>query len=124
MKKQIIYGFGKDGEYSYIIVAKDKNFFNWLSVLLFESFQFRDVSKVEYENSKGTWVAKNKNIRHFTDKHESYYSLNPNVKVDIFYGSQRVFINVIAPNKIREKYFNVLDKYSKWKKATHEEPPF
>lgn len=111
-KKKLLL-FSKQGDSIYLIVEKDEFFFDWLGTILFKSFKLHDVGKLEYEDKKGEWVSKEKNIKDFIDKHESYLSLSDNAQIDIFYGLTRTFIIINAPKKTREKFIQVLEKYNK-----------
>lgn len=115
MIKAKIFGMGNEGKFTYIIVEKNKMFFQWLSKLLYESFEIYDVDTVDYENKKGQWVTKKKRIRDFTDKHETYKG---NARVYIFYGKKKVFItfnNTSLSN--RQKFMKILNEISVWKEA-------
>ena len=116
MAKKRIIAFSKQRDSIYLIVEKDKFFFDWLSTILFKSFKLSDVSKCEYTDKKGNYISKEKNIKDFVDKHESYIGLSDNAPVDNFYGLARAVIIVNASKKSKEKFMGVLEKHTKWKK--------
>jgi hypothetical protein len=114
--KTKIYGMGHEGRFTYIVVEKSKNFFDWLARLLYRSFKTFDVDSYDFENKKGQWVTRKKQIKNFVDKHESYYLIGRTERVDVFYGRNRVFIAVSASSKSKKKFLDVLDEISEWKK--------
>ena len=114
MRKAKICAVGNEGRFNYIILDKNKDFFDWLALLLFESFGVYDVQKYEAADKKGNWVTRKKQIRNFTDKHESYTSKK--ARVDVFYGKKKVFIAFNTSLSGRAKFMEVLNKISVWKK--------
>lgn len=109
MRKIRVYGIGNEGTFNYLIVGKDKDFFKWLSKLLYNSFGIYDVSTVDYENKKGKWVTRKKRISDFTDLHETYEG-----NVDVFYGKKKVFIVLNTTFSRRKKFMEELSKISLW----------
>jgi len=117
MKRRLI-ALGKEREYLFVIVAKDKQFFSWLGKLLYNSFNIIDADKIEYEDKRGNWVSKKKDINKYIDEHESYYGFSNNARIDIFYGLKKIFITVYGIKKDRECFLKNIEKYSKWKSGS------
>jgi len=94
-----LYGIGNEKDYSFIIVEKNANFLRWLANFLDKGFDYR--GDVE---TKETGVGVNcepqaKNIEEYVDKHETYkmyHNRNKDMRVDVFYGKDRVFITIYA----------------------------
>ena len=126
MIKTKICGMGHEGRFTFVIVEKNRHFFNWLAHLLYRSFKICDVDTYDFENRKGKWITRKKQIKNFIDKHESYYVIGAKERVDIFYGKDRVLITVNAPLRTKRKFLDIIEELSEWakiKKATFR-PPF
>ena len=120
MKKATILGIGNQREYNYIIVKRQKNFFEWLKALL-SVFNFRSVDEEEEVNSKGETIGmKKKDINEFSDRHESYWAVSKDTRADVFYGKDKIFIAIITPLKNKNKLMKKLNSISDFLKPKEE----
>ncbi len=101
--------------YAYIIVRKNKNFFNWLCEAMYNSFEnMPDIDREEYIDKNDKFISKKKDIDNYIDWHESYEA-NDN-RAGIFYGKEKIFINIITNLKFCKILMDNLGKYSKFVK--------
>lgn len=115
MKTKIV-GMGNEEDINFIIVYKNKYFFEWLAEFMLKSFGMSNYNVIgESECRRGDWIDKKKQIKNFTDRHEIYK--NKNARVDVFYGKRKVFIMINTPLKNKKKFGEVLGKISIWKKC-------
>ena len=115
MFKTKIVGIGSKGNLTYVILKKNKNFFKWLSKVLFDSFEIYDVMYFQ-PDPKGNM--KEKQIEEFIDIHESYDS--DTGRADVFYGKNKVFICIKATLKYRKVFMKSLTNNSVWEKKGQE----
>ena len=109
-------GIGHDGRFTFIIVEKNKYFFNWLAEILYRSFKIDDADTYTYKNKKGKWVTKKKQINQYIDEHEVYYRINEKERVDVFYGKKNIFITLNASIGAKKIFLGILEEYSVWKR--------
>lgn len=114
MKKAYICEIGNVGKFNYLVIEKERHFLKWIDKLLYDSFgHLGDIDKEEYVNNKGDLVIKNKNIYSLVDRHESYENMN--VRVDIYYGKNKVFITLITTLICRKEFLKKLARVSMFK---------
>jgi|TARA_Y100000310_G_C20134621_1_gene557418 hypothetical protein len=114
MKKIKIYGAGNEGKFNYVIISRNKDFFSWLSKLLFKSFKIKDAEFYEFVNKKDEWITRKKQLKNFIDRHESY--LPKGSRIDIFYGKEKIFLVLNTSLRERRKFMKNLNELSIWVK--------
>lgn len=124
MGKTKILGIANRGEFNYIMVRKNKDFFSWLRKVMYNSFEgVPDLGVKEWTDKEGNLNTQKKKIDKCVDEHESH-ECGDETKIDIFYGKEKVFIIVITSLQKRKKLMNNLDKYSEFLEYTGEDPKF
>lgn len=127
MVKSKIYATGNEslsGEFniSYYIFEKDDKFLNWLGKLLVEVMGMEDGDKaakfVSMEGEPGDDVFYAKEIDKMIDVHESYkpgkITIKNGDRVDLFYGSKRVYLTLRKSKGAREKLADFILKSREW----------
>ena len=110
MEKIRIYGLGNEGEFNYYILEKRKGFFEIFYKLFDEVFNVEMIDYKELQDKKGKWIQKKRNIEDYKDVHESVNRSSP--RIDIFYGNKKIFLTIVCPLKLREKFNDKLKKVS------------
>jgi hypothetical protein len=115
MKKIKVLGIGNKEEFNWIIVKKDKDFFEWLNKVLTESFGSisPDIDFYDQITVKDKVVTRKKKIEDYTDLHE-YYDAEGNTRMGLFYGKEKVFMTVFTSLKNRKKLMENLEKFSEF----------
>jgi hypothetical protein len=115
MKKIKVLGIGNKEEFNWIIVKKDKDFFEWLNKVLTESFGHvsPDVNFYDRITVKNKVVTKKKEIEYYADLHE-YYDAEDKTRIDLFYGKEKVFITILASLDNRKRLMENLEKFSEF----------
>ena len=114
MMKTKIVAVGNQENFNYIIVNKNKTFFEWLAKLLWDSFEIGDVEIYESYTKNKKLTTRKKQIKNYIDIHESYD--NGNINLNVFYGKDKVFITFNASLEQRRRFIKNLDKSSNWAK--------
>ena len=116
MMKTKIVAIGNQGNFNYIIVNKNKDFFDWLTKIIFNTFGYASefIAWDEVETKKFEYDVKKKDIRQFIDCHDNF--TENNIRFDLFFGKDTVFITFISSLETRKKIVSSLEKYSIWKK--------
>jgi hypothetical protein len=110
MKKLELKAVGSDDDFHYIILKKDKNFFQLLSQFLKNSFGIELITyDIRYVKKKIKETKRK--INSLLDIHEYYRQ--GKTRIDIFYGKKTVFISI--KNADKKKFASELEKISKWR---------
>jgi len=98
MIKAKIIGEGKDNRMQYLIIKKDKSFFDWLPLFL-----GRDLEKKRLRYG---------NIMESKDTHECHFT-KEKVRVDIFYANEKIYLIFYTNEKnhkvIHERFDTIAD---------------
>jgi len=86
MNKLKILGIGNEGGFSYLIIEKNKFFFELMEKWIKKSFP------KEYLFEFSTHDGKKKNIKNYEDKHEYYYVKG--TRLDAFFGKNKIFLTM------------------------------
>ena len=117
MNKIKIYALGNSGNFSYLIVNKNKDFFRWLALLLKDSIDYPGmVDCKEVQTGKGKYKIVKKNLNDYIDSHEIYEDSRSHTRIDVFYGQKKIFIAVHTSLKFRDKFMSFLKKSKFYKK--------
>lgn len=118
MKEKIkLFGICNEGNYNILILEKHRKFLDWLGNSLECGLDMRrayQATIMEGVNKKDELYTIKKKIGDLEDKHEKYYE--EEIKVDVFYGKEKVFLMVRCPIEIRKKFIKTLEKTTKWVK--------
>jgi len=113
MEKVKILGVGNKEKLNFILVKKNKYFFEWLAMVFYNSFEgMPNVEYKEYTDKNDNFIREKKKISKWIDKHETYDM--DESRVEIFYGKEKVFIVIYTSLKNRRKLMKYLDKYSEF----------
>lgn len=112
MEKVRITGIGNQDEFNFLIAEKNKDFFEWLGKVMYNSFEAMPDVVTYLDDEDNYEKEKKKKIENYTDWHESFEA--EGARIDIFYGKEKVFITVITSLKNREKLMGNLEKYSEF----------
>lgn len=96
MVKAKIIGEGGD-EIKYIIVKKDRNFFQWLELFLGQKLEKK---RLRYGNIKDS---KDTNECHFTKE---------GVRIDIFYGDKKIYLVYCANSQYQKTIHKRMDEFA------------
>jgi hypothetical protein len=126
MKKPKIYATGnltKKGRtnVSYYIIEKNEGFHAWLKRFLIEFGVKGEVDVVEVDSSEG-YVVMGKDLAKMVDVHESYG--NENIRVDLFYGVERVFMTLSCEPDKREEFGKKMLSETEWIKVEKPSRPW
>lgn len=101
---------------SYYIIEKSNKFLDWLSKLVGEVLNGKNMDVkyyVEYDEEDNE-VIYSKDIKKMTDVHEHYEDKNGKNRVDVFYGKERVYITFRKDKEMRKKFGRFLMKNTEW----------
>ena len=113
MKKIKLYSIGNEGNFNYYIFDKKEEVIEELGKTLREIFGIYISSHESYEDKKGKWKERKINFERRRDFHEVIgYKINNKPRVDMFYGSKKIFVTIICSQKERLKFNEELEKVS------------
>jgi hypothetical protein len=117
-KKMKILGIGNSHEFNYLIIKKEEGFFEWLNELLVRSFGAISPDIVYYEEIKKgeKMVSVKKDIKKIVDIHE-FYDSDAGVRVDLFFGKNKVFMTFCCSPERRKRFMYVLDGISEFQEG-------
>lgn len=104
-----VYGMGSQGDFNYIVVKKEKQFFYTLEEMLNSTFGGFPHISFDYDKND---MEIEKDISKYIDKHEFYYSGDKDIRVDVFFGHSKIFIIVRLSLENRKKFIKALEKYA------------
>ena len=109
-----VLGIGNSEEFNYLIVKKEEGFFEWLNDFLCKGFGGASPSVKYYEDTKdGETFNVKKVVKNEIDIHE-YYDTESEVRVDLFYGKDAVFLTFFCSAEKRKVAMKVLEKISEF----------
>lgn len=123
MTKPFIYATGNEtitGEnnISYYILEKDEKFLLWLQQLLHEVFGGGETNAttilVSSDDEQGNFTEERykKDLDKMVDVHEKF--INKGDRMDVFYGSKRVYVTLRQSKDIREKLARFIKRTRDW----------
>ena len=110
IKKLKILGIGNENEFNYLIIKKEKNFFELIEEWIYKSFPgeyFSDISK--YSDEKNNYEPKKKNIKDYEEVHESYGK--EGIRFDAFFSETKIFLTIYTSLENRKKLMDNLEEY-------------
>lgn len=115
MKKNkiVLHAIGNNGNFNYYIFDKKHKVAIELSNLFSKIFDLYWDFHENYVTKSGVYKQKKINIEKYKDEHESLSSSNGLNRIDIFYGSDKMFVAVNCQSKLRLKFNEELFKISK-----------
>ncbi len=106
MTKIKLYGTGNEGDFNYYIFDKKQEVFNILNKIFLMDFNLkRGLTHCNYSDER-----KKVNIEKYSDIHES--DKNNELRVDLFYGKNKIYITLICSQDLRIKFNEFLFKYA------------
>ncbi len=112
MKKVKIHGIGNQEEFNYLIIKKDKNFFEFLEQWIAESFPNKyTIETTTHERSKDGKLKKI-NPKRYKDVHETYR--DEDLRIDAFFGKTKIFLTIYTPLKNRKKLMQKIEKFAEF----------
>ena len=110
MKKIKLISIGNYEEYNDYILEKHESFFDVFGKLFYDVFQISADFHEEYDEEKGDYFIRERNIKNYKDKKEGFIDPKKKVLIDIFYGDKVIFLVVYCSKKLREKFNVELEK--------------
>ena len=110
IKKLKILGIGNENEFNYLIIKKEKNFFELIEEWIYKSFPgeyFSDISK--YSDEKNNYEPKKKNIKDYEEVHENYGK--EGIRFDAFFSETKIFLTIYTSLENRKKLMDNLEEY-------------
>ena len=113
MRKMKVLGMGNEDNFNYLIIKKSEGFFEWFNELLVEAFggAENDVMYCESRDKDGKIINEKRDVNDETDTHE-YYPTNDGIRVDVFYGKEKVFLTFNCSLDKRGKFMKKLEEIS------------
>jgi len=109
-----LYGMGNEEDFNHYEFDKKQKVAEYLSMILNRVFKISWEFHEEYKNKKRKWVSRKISINTYKDYHEVISSRNP--RVDIFYGSKKMFMTINCSQKDRLKFNKELFKIAEMPK--------
>ena len=109
MNKLQILSIGNEDEFNYLIINKNKNFFELIEKWLYKSFpgeHFSDISTYDDENDN--YRCKKKNIKNYKEIHENYGK--EGLRIDAFFGKNKIFVTIYTSLEKRKAMMNTLEE--------------
>lgn len=106
-----MYSIGNSEKFNYYILKKDKDLLKDLDKLFKDLNIFSNFSVDEKKDKKGEVKLYPRNIFKLRDIHEGFEGGNK--RVDIFYGSKRIYLTLICNQELRKKFNEELSKITK-----------
>ena len=110
-----VFGAGNEKDYTFVIFAKDKDFFHSFSELTKKAFGHSCYSH-EVEKEAAAGKMKPKSIADYVDRHEVCLDEGHGLRFDMFFGSKRVFVMIHGTKKAKESFMNTLKRSAKFMK--------
>ncbi len=106
------YALGSSGDFTYIIVEKHPDFCSWFSRVTREAFGYSAYENEEEVKEGAEYKIVKKRAQKMTDFHEARRNIHSELRFDLFYGKDRVFIAIHAPHTAWEKLMAAIEKNS------------
>jgi hypothetical protein len=110
-----VFGVGNEKDYTFVIFAKDKDFFKAFSDVTKQAFGHSCYSH-EIEKEAEAGKLKVKRISDYTDRHETCSDDSHGAVFDLFFGNGRVFVVIHAPERATALFMAALEKSAEWPK--------
>lgn len=111
MERLKILGIGNEDEFNYLIIKKDKHFFELLESWIYKSFPgeyFSDIST--YDDEKKNYETKKKDIRKYNEVHETYGK--ERLRFDAFFGKTKIFLTIYTSLEKRRILMENMGKFA------------
>ncbi len=112
MKKLKLFAIGNEENFNYYIFEKKKGVLETLAKVFSKVFNLElmlyDIDNME----NGKCKSRKRNIKNIKDYHESLGSISGKSRIDIFYGSKKIFVSIYCSEKLRLKFNEELAKIS------------
>lgn len=105
MKKIILHEIGNDENFNYYVFDKKQEVFDILTKIFIRDFDVHWNEEIY-----------NKKINRKTDVHESDGDIYDKVRIDLFYGKNKMYFTLICSELLRLKFNEALFKYAKMPK--------
>jgi len=123
MKKIKLFAIGNHDKFNYYIFEKNQEsveiLFKAISEVFGEEFEFPLYD--EHQNKKGIWMNRKINFNKVTDVYE-WRGNDDDVRIDIFYGNKKFFVNINCSLELRAEFNDKLEKVSKMKRPKKFKP--
>jgi len=103
-----LYGIGNEENFNHYEFDKKQEVAEKLAEILYKVFKVLWKLTEERENKKGDLVVRKINVSTYKDFHQTINHRNP--RVDVFYGSKKMFITLNCPQKDRLRFNEELFK--------------
>ncbi len=109
-KKIILHSIGNEENINYYVFDKKQEVAQEISKIFYKIFNLSINLEEEYDEKKGEFVKRKRKISKYIDYHETLSRVGKNFRIDIFYGSKRMFVVINCSQQLRKEFNESLEE--------------